>query len=329
MRINLALQGGGAIGALTWGVLDRLLEEPDVSFEAISGTSAGAMNAVALAHGLYSGGADGAKETLEAFWTEIGETGLSLPLTVPTVPYGPSASRVFLHFTRFLSPYQFNPLGLNPLRTIVERSFDFPRLNEGPIKLFIGATHVRTGSLKLFTHRELDPARLLASACLPAINHAIEIDGESYWDGGYTANPALYPLVYECEGQDILAILLQPLNRPRTPTAAETIRSRIAEIHLNASFLQEMRGLMLARAEASRSRFPMGRLERRLRELRFHVIDADDLTSSLNAEKALNVHPRFLRQLKEEGRHRAEEWLRRHSSAVGHRSTVDLASLVG
>jgi NTE family protein len=331
--INLALQGGGALGALTWGVLDRLLEEPGLRIEGISGSSAGAMNAVALAHGLTLGGAEGARRTLDEFWTAVGK--LAYPVQIPVSDHPPGGlvpvpPKFLLGLSRFFSPYQLNPLDINPLRPIVERLFDFEALRKGSaVKLFIGATRVRTGTLRLFTQRELSAEHLVASACLPTLNQAVQIDGEPYWDGGYAGNPALYPLLYDCRAADIVVVLLQPLERSPIPTQIDAIRGRITEIHFNSSFLREMRGIMLAREQARRSLLPLGRLERRLRALRLHLIDADDLVSRLSVEKALNASLAFLLRLKEEGRQRAQAWLRAHSGHLGRRSTVDMAQLFG
>jgi NTE family protein len=331
--INLALQGGGALGALTWGVLDRLLEEPRLHIEGISGSSAGAMNAVAVAHGLTQGGAEAARKTLDGFWTAVGK--LAYPVQVPLSdhpPVGlvPAPPKFLLGLSRFFSPYQLNPLDINPLRHIVERLFDFEALRKrSAVKLFIGATRVRTGTLRLFTHRELSAQHLVASACLPTLNQAVEIDGEPYWDGGYAGNPALYPLLYDCRAADIVVVMLQPLERSRIPTDIDAIRGRITEIHFNSSFLREMRGILLAREQARRSLLPLGRLERRLRALRFHLIDTDDLVSRLSVDKALNASLVFLLRLKEQGRQRAEAWLRTHSYHLGRRSSIDLHRFFG
>jgi len=329
--INLALQGGGALGALTWGVLDRLLEEPDLAIEGVSGSSAGAMNAVALAHGLTTGGAEGARQTLDAFWTAVGNASYPISGALsegPPAGLVPSPSKFLLGLSRFFSPYQLNPFDINPLRSIVERLFDFERLRRRcPIKLFIGATRVRSGALRIFTTGELTADHLLASACLPALSHAVEIDGDAYWDGAYAGNPALYPLIHRCRSADIVVVMLQPLNRPGLPTTAEGIRNRIAEINLNATFLREMRSIWLARQQALRSLLPFGRLERRLRALRFHLVEMEDLVSKLRTEKSLNASLPFLLRLRDEGRARAHAWLRNEASRVGRRATLDLARL--
>jgi NTE family protein len=331
-RINLALQGGGALGAITWGVLDRLLEEPDIAFEGISGASAGAMNAAALAHGWAEGGAAGARRALAAFWTAIGDASyaVQLPFT-PGLPAGfaHSPTTFLLGLTRFFSPQEINPFDINPLRAIVKRLFDFERLRRAsPVRLFVAATHVRRGSLRVFTERELTAEHLLASACLPTLHHPVVIDGEDYWDGGYTGNPPIYPLVYDCAAADLLLVMLLPRERAETPSSVESIRARVTEISFNAAFLREMRGLALARERAMRGWWPLG-LERRLRALKFHVIDTEDLVGGLSGAKAMDTSLGFLQQLRDEGRARADAWLSQHGRSIGRRSSADIAGLFG
>ena len=324
--INLALQGGGALGAFTWGVLDRLLQEPQLDFEAVSGSSAGAMNAVALAHGLSEGGRDGARQQLEAFWTAVG--GASYPVQASLAsepPTGLTPSKFLLGLTRFFSPYQLNPFDINPLRSIIERLFDFERIRRAsPLRLFVGATQVKTGALRIFRDHELAAEHLLASACLPALNQAVLIDGEAYWDGGYTGNPPLHPLVNECAARDLAIVQLLPLWRPATPTTADAIRSRLTEIHFNTTFLTEMRDLALSLRAARRPTLMRGRLEQRLLQLNLHMIETDESVSQLNVEKTMNTSLPFLLRLKEHGRARCEAWLASYRAALGRRSTLDL-----
>lgn len=324
--INLALQGGGALGALTWGMLDRLLEEPRIGIEAISATSAGAMNAAVLASGFCNGGPAGARASLSEFWHAVGSSGYSLPSGNAALATGPA--RMLAGLTRMFSPYQLNPFDINPLRSIVARLVDFPAIrSRKAIRLFIAATRVRTGALRLFENRELSEDALLASACLPTLHHAIEIDGEAYWDGGYSGNPALYPLVYRSRSPSILVMLLQPLEREDVPTSAEAIRSRLTEFQFNAPFLREMRGLVLARAQVRKQRLVMGGLSRRLRDLDFHILEAADLIGRLQVEKTLNVDLGFLLKLRDAGRARAEAWLAANLGKVGRQSSVDLERL--
>jgi NTE family protein len=328
--INLALQGGGALGAFTWGVLDRLLEVPDLGFEAISGSSAGAMNALALAQGLADGGPEGAKEKLEALWTAVGAASYPVQPSLATQPAGGTGliatqTKFLLGLTRFFSPYQLNPFDINPLRAIIERLFDFERIRwASPVRLFVGATQVKTGALRIFREHELAVEHLLASACLPAINQAVLVDGEAYWDGGYTGNPPLHPLVTNCRSRDLLIVLLLPLWRPSTPTSADAIRSRLTEIHFNTTFLTEMRDFALSLRAARGPTLLRGRLERRLLELNLHLIETDEKVSQLEIEKTLNTSLPFLQRLKAEGRARAESWLAQNEGALGRRSTLDM-----
>lgn len=330
--LNLALQGGGAHGAFTWGVLDALLEDGRFEFEGISGTSAGAMNAVVLAHGLLEGGREGARAALNGFWEAVaGQAPFDLASTTSNgdvASFSP-ATRMMMHWARYFSPHQLNPFDINPLRTILSARIDFERLRAAsPLKLFVAATHANTGKLRLFETAELSPDALLASACLPTVSRAIEIDGEPYWDGGYSANPAVFPLFYDCEANDILLVLLAPLLHGETPHTAEEIRSRSLDLAFNATFLREMRMYAHAREFASRSLIPpIGRLELRLKNTCFHLVEAEDLMSSLAAETRLATSLSFLEMLRDQGRHNAAAWLDAHAGNVGHRSSVDIRKL--
>ncbi|HWA11594.1 MAG TPA: patatin-like phospholipase family protein [Burkholderiales bacterium] len=326
--VNLALQGGGALGALTWGVLDRLLEEKQIGFEAISGASAGAMNAAVLASGFVRGGREGARESLDAFWNAIGTSRYGLPAPAGNVALLPGPSRLLVGLTRMFSPYQLNPFDINPLRNIVSRLVDFEALRSpGAIRLFVAATRVSTGALRVFGNAELTEDALLASACLPALHHAIEIDGEAYWDGGYSGNPPIYPLVYHCDCPSIVIVMLQPLRRQELPVSVEAIRNRLTEFQFNAPFQREMRNFALAREELQKEHLPLGRLARRLKGLDFHLIEADDLISRMQVEKSLNVDRAFLLKLRDEGRTRADAWLAAHGGQIGRASTLDLSAM--
>ena len=321
--LNLALQGGGALGALTWGVLDRLLEEPRLRFEAISGTSAGAMNAAALASGWAKGGQSGARDTLSSFWEAVGSANYR-------VSAGSGASAQFmLDLARLFSPYQLNPFDINPLRKIISEHIDFEALrSRRAIRLFIAATRLSTGTLKLFENAELSTEALLASACLPTLSQAIEIDGESYWDGAYSGNPAIYPLLYQCRASDIMVVRLQPMQREELPTSADAIRARMVDFQFNAAFLREMRSVALAKRELEKEWLPLGKLGRRLKRLNFHLIEADDLIGKMRVEKSLNADLAFLLKLKEEGRTRADAWLEQSAGHLGQRSSIDLNAFV-
>ena len=324
---------GGAHGAYTWGVLDRLLEA-GIRIEGISGTSAGAMNAVALAHGWTAGGADGARAALADFWQAVGDSvpfhvELLNSLNSTTDGALPTPMNVMMGFMRLFSPYQLNPFELNPLRDVVRAQFDFERLRcDCPLKLFIAATTVRTGKVRLFHTAELSEAALLASACLPTLHHAVEIDGEHYWDGGFTANPAIYPLLYECTAPDILMVLLNPLQRDDAPRSAEDISARSMELGFSTTFLREMRMIAHARQYIAETAgwMPLGRLERKLVGQRFHLIEARELAEAGSTSK-LNAASGFLTELHTLGRSRADEWLRKQYRHVGRKETVDVARL--
>lgn len=328
-RLNLALQGGGAHGAFTWGVLDALLEDPRLRFEGLSGSSAGAMNAVVLAHGWATGGRDGARQALADFWTAIGRqipfgmvvhgSGEAISLSV--------ASKLLAGWAGCFTPAQLNPLDLNPLRDVLAKQIDFERLRrDSPFKLFIGATNANTGKLRVFRDHELGIEVLLASACLPKIHAAVQIDAEAYWDGGYSANPALFPLV-RCGVPDLLIVSLATMVHAAAPVSADDIRARALEFAFNAGFQREARLLGEAAAEARASWWPGGALERRLRRLRTHLIDADDALAALPGETRLIAHLPFLEHLRDLGRERAQRWLDDAGRAVGHTSSVDLARL--
>lgn len=331
--LSLALQGGGAHGAYTWGVLDRLLEA-GIAIEGVSGTSAGAMNAVALAQGWTTGGADGARAALETFWLAVGDSvpfHLELLQSLSAAGDGslPTPMSMMLGMTRYFSPYQFNPFELNPLRDVVREQFDFERLRRDcPLKLFIAATAVRSGKVRLFHTAELSEEALLASACLPTLHHAVEINGEFYWDGGFTANPAVYPLVYECESQDILLVLLDPLELEAPPRSATEIAGRTMELGFSTTFMREMRMIAQARTYIRNKRGwrPAGPLERELAGLRFHLIEARELGENGRASK-LNAATGFLLQLRDLGRARADEWVQAHLAEVGRKPTVDIERL--
>ncbi|QDZ27395.1 patatin-like phospholipase family protein [Noviherbaspirillum sp. UKPF54] len=336
--ITLALQGGGSHGAFTWGVLDRLLEDERIDIEGISGASAGAMNAVVLAHGLTTDGRDGARRALREFWTSVAASApfaaipdyLLPPQGLNTGAEPPPAYKAMLPLMRLLSPHQLNPFDINPLRDILARQIDFERLRaECPVRLFIAATQVSAGTLRLFRNRQLTLDVLLASACLPLLHRAVEIDGEAYWDGGLTANPPLFPLLHKCTARDILVVLLHPHPSTRTPVTANDIWQRQTEMGFSSTFFTELQGVLLAQREARRSWFSLGPLERRLRSLNMHVIESQELMSQLGTHSKLNAHPSFINSLHEEGRQRAQIWLDDNFEQIGVRSSFNLAQLFG
>ena len=331
--VNLALQGGGAHGAFTWGVLDYLLQDGRHRFEGASGTSAGAMNAVVLAHGLMQGGPDGARQALADFWTAVAN---SVPFDLVTRSIDGKDFRVspavnfLLDLTRYFSPSQLNPFDLNPLRDVIEAQIDFERLRvDSPLKLFVAATHANNGTVRIFKNAELSADAVLASACLPTIHHAIDIGGEPYWDGGYSANPAIYPLFYECTSPDILLVLLSPNKLGDKPQSAREIQARAVDIAFNSAFRREMAMITRAREYAGASPLRLGRLERRLHKLRFHLIEAERHMRTLPYESKLAAHLPFFESLRDKGRERARRWLRSTHADVGRKSSLNLASVFG
>lgn len=333
--LSLALQGGGAHGAYSWGVLDCLLEDGRFDFDGLSGTSAGAMNAVVLADGLMWGGRQGARVALEHFWHAVSASvpmELSIPnLTGEGVALLP-ATRMMLNWTQYLSPYQLNPLNFNPLRDILREQVDFAGLaRHSPLKLFIAATNARTGQLRLFRNSELSLDAVLASACLPMLHHAIEIDGEPYWDGGYSANPAVFPLFYECQSRDILLVLLAPRVYGDTPTTVEEIRARTLELAFNTSVLREM--LLFANviryAEARPGVGGSDSIEGRILDTRFHLIEAEDLLKQFGSETKVAADWSFLRTLHDIGYAEARRWLDQQGDLVGSRTSFDLVQRFG
>jgi NTE family protein len=330
--LNLALQGGGAHGAFTWGVLDTLLEAPRLEFEGLSGSSAGAINAAVLADGWVKGGREGAREALAAFWTELAQllpAGLVAQGDGDTTRLSPAA-RWMASWAALFTPAQLNPLGVNPLRKLLARRIDFEGLRaHSPFKLFIGATQANSGKLRIFREHELTVDMLLASACLPKMHHPIDIEGEPYWDGGYSANPAVFPLFYECACEDVLLVLLSPLERDYAPRTAAEIDQRIAELSFNATFMREMQTFARAVQFADHASAVSGSLERKLQSLRFHMIDTSELAALQRTETKALAHRPFLEFLRAQGRERADAWLAKDSAQIGNRSTVDLGKWFG
>ncbi len=329
--INLALQGGGAHGAFTWGVLDYLLEDGRLCIDGVSGTSAGAMNAVALAHGLLEGGADGAREALTKFWyavaTKMPFTATVNGLSGKGVAVNP-AYRGLLYWTKYFAPAYLNPFDINPLRDIIKSQIDFTRLRaHSPVHLFIAATHANSGRLRLFRSHEITADAVLASACLPTLYRAVEIDGEPYWDGGYAANPAIYPLFYECRARDIVLVLLSQLNYVETPNTAQDINARLLEFAFTGTFLREMRMFAYLREYVKRCWLPAGRIQRRILSKNFHIIEAHEHFAGLKPDTRYAANLQFFCELKELGRGCARTWFERHHASVGRHSTVDVSAL--
>jgi NTE family protein len=327
--VNLALQGGGAHGAFAWGVLDRLLEDERIVFEGISATSAGAMNATVTAYGLTIGGREGAKQTLAQFWRGVSEAAAWSPLQPSlldrlTRNHSMGNSPAFIFFdmmTRFLSPYQFNPLNYNPLRDVLEQTIDFARLRkDNEVKLFLCATNVRTGKVKIFKNDEITASAVLASGCLPFLFQAVEIDGEAYWDGGYMGNPAIFPLIYDCQSADIIVVHITPIIREELPRTGGDILNRLNEISFNSSLMREMRAIAFVTDLIDSGTLGGKKMQRVL----VHAIEADALMKDLGVASKLNADWEFLTHLRDAGRERAEEWLSAHFDHLGKCSTVDI-----
>ena len=331
--INIALQGGGAHGAFTWGVLDRILEDDRLDIDGISGTSAGAMNAAVLAYGRMMGGAQGARDALASFWRDISHAG-RLYSPVRQMPweawfggFNMDQSPAFALFdavTRSVSPYQFNPFDFNPLRDIVAANVDFETLATCKnTKLFIGTTSVRTGKVRVFNTAEMSLDVIMASACLPFLFKAVEIDGDHYWDGGYSGNPALFPFFYRSRCNDILIVHVNPIIRPDVPTTAPDIMNRVNEVSFNGALLKELRAIDFVRKLLDEG-WLKDEYADRLRRIYVHSVRADAVMCDLSVASKFNVDWDFLTHLRDRGRAVAETWLAAHADDVGQRSTVDL-----
>ncbi|MDR3387068.1 MAG: patatin-like phospholipase family protein [Rudaea sp.] len=318
--INLALQGGGAHGAFTWGVLDRLLEEAWLSFDGISATSSGAMNALALVQGWMDGGREGARAGLAALWEAIARE-TSLMRWAFSGPGGRTAETMLLGLTRYFTPKEINPLDYNPVRKIAAALFDFERLrSQSPVEIFLAATRVRDGRLVLFDKTALSLETLLASTCLPQLVAPVEIGGEMYWDGGYAGNPAMEPLLYRCRAADILCVLVQPLERAEPPRSVREIEERVVELGFSTTFLRELDTLWMAKRSLART-FSLSWLGRRLKCLRLHMIEPGESLDAYSAKTRANARIEFLRDLRDLGRNSAQVWLGANASALGRQGT--------
>ena len=328
--LNLALQGGGSHGAFAWGVLDRLLEEDNLYFDGISGTSAGAANAVVLCDGFAAGGRQGAKEALRRYWERVSDLWSRGPFKPPLIngrnsDFGLENSpgfRFIEPMTHFASPYQLNPFNYNPLKDLLEQVIDFDRVRgQTALKLFICATDVETAKVKIFPGKELRADHVLASTCLPLLMQAVEVEGNYYWDGMYSGNPAIYPLVYECQSRDILLVHITPAQRPGVPTTSPAIMNRMQEISSNTSLIREMR--MIA---SYNKLIEQGRMEGGKRML-MHVIEAEEFIRAFSWSSRLNADWDFLLHLYNIGRVRADQWLEANFDRLGIESTVDLDTI--
>lgn len=332
--VNLALQGGGAHGAFTWGVLDKLFEDGRIWVEAISGTSAGAMNAVVASQGMYDGGGEGARAELERFWRKVSRAGQASP--IQRSPFDvlagnwsldSSPAYVWLDLVnRVASPYDTNPLEINPLRDLVEEFVDFEKVRDcEDMPIFISATNVETGRVRVFKREEITLDVVMASACLPFMFHAVEIDGVPYWDGGYMGNPVLFPFINESPCDDVVIVQINPVIRKGTPRTAREILNRVNEITFNSSLMKELRSIDFVDRLIDE-----GLLEdTEYCRIHVHIIEADEEMKALGASSKLNSEWAFLVHLRDIGRRTAAEWIDRNFDDLGHRSTVNLRTMFG
>lgn len=328
-KLNLALQGGGSHGAYTWGILDRLMDEEDIDVVGISGTSAGAMNAAIFANGFTKGGRAGAKTALEAFWRDVSLAGMAglpfqqSPMALMSGSYNFKDSLGYSAFdalTRTFSPYELNPLNVNPLKMILDMHLDLDALKNSKIELFVSATSVHTGRERVFHCHEVTPEALLASACMPFLFQAVEIDGEPYWDGGYMGNPSIWPLIYHTPVSDVLLVQINPITRLETPKTAYAITNRLNEITFNSSLIAEMRAINFVSKLVHENRLD----KNKYRDVRMHVVAAGEVLKDLDSSSKMNPRWDFLTYMRDHGRNQMDKWLAAHKSKIGHKGTVDI-----
>ena len=329
--VNLALQGGGAHGAFTWGVLDQLLDDGRLEIEGISGASAGAVNAVMLADGLTGGGPDEARQRLADFWRAVSVDGhlggLQRGVVERLFPFVPREGPWFGTVSRMLSPYDLNPLNINPLKELVERFVDFDAIRGDPrLELFISATNVQTGEQRVFTRAEVSAQVVMASAALPLLFRAVEIDGVPYWDGGYSGNPVIVPFLCATATEDVLIVQINPRERREVPTRTREIVSRVNEISFNASLLSDLRGVAFVNRLIDEGRLPRGTRPGEFRRLRLHRIVMEDLGERFSARDTLKTDYEHFETLRKLGQRAARRFLDAHFSDIGRRSTIDFAA---
>ncbi len=335
-KVNLAFQGGGSHGAVTWGVADRLLEDDRIDIDAISGSSAGAVNAAAVAYGLHKGGCEGAREALDAIWKRISEAGeLYSPVRANLFSMHPGSDDLFNTIsyqffdtlTRSFSPYQFNPFDINPLRRILEDCIDFESLRHCKVtKLFIAATNVRTGKVHVFETKDASTSVVCASACLPFLFKAVEVDGEHYWDGGYMGNPVLFPFFYEAESSDVIIVHVNPLERDEVPVTAPEIMNRLNEINFNSSLLRELRAIGFVHKLLDDG-WIKDEYRDRLRDIRIHSVRSDRALTEYDVSSKFRTDWAFLTALKQKGRDIADAWLEENFDKIGKESSIDLRQM--
>lgn len=330
--LNLALQGGGAHAAFTWGVLDKILEDGRIDIEGISGTSAGAINAVAIADGYTKNGIDGAREALDNFWTKLSDLGrFSMIQRTPwskfsndwSLDYSPGRM-MFDSFTGTFSPYEFNPMNINPLLDLIKSEIDFDHVHACQnFELFICATNVRSGKTKVFKNSEITAESVMASCCLPEIYQAVEIDGEAYWDGGYMGNPPLYPLFYETECSDILLVEVNPIEIQEIPRTTRSIHNRLNEITFNATLLRELRTVEFVSRLIDEGKLNSDEYMR----VKMHAIEPAQEMQELSSSSKLNLELEFLHYLRDLGRESAASWLKTNFAKIGKESSLNLRKM--
>jgi NTE family protein len=332
-RINLALQGGGAHGAFTWGVLEHLLGDERLQIEGVSGTSSGGMNAIMLTDGLARGGRAEAQKRLADFWRSVSSTGDLPPmqravmerLLAFTPVDGSPVQAWFDLMSRYFSPYDFNPLNINPLKDLVERFVDFKAVQSFPdIQLFISATNVQTGRVRIFPREKVTADAVMASACLPELFHAVEIDGVPYWDGGYLGNPVIFPFFGTTQTEDVLVVQINPLVRQKTPTSSAEILNRLNEITFNSPLIAEYRAMEFVARLIDQGRLPRGTGPGQYRRINVHRIVLDSLGTQFVASSKMTTDYDFFDMLRTNGRRAARRFLDEHFDDIGVKSTVDL-----
>ena len=331
--ISLALQGGGSHGAFTWGVLDRMLEDERIDVEAVSGTSAGAMNAAVLISGLAQGGRQGARDALDKFWRTVsGYAGFS-PIRRTWADqlsgnwnFDNSPGYQWTNWlSQFVSPYQSNPLNIHPLREILQQQVDIDAIRQyADTRIFIAATNVRTGRSRIFDKNDLSVDALLASACLPHLYQAIHIDGDAYWDGGYMGNPSIWPLIYKAETADVVLVQITPIERDEVPYNTADINNRLDEIAFNSSLIHEMRAIAFVQRLLEHDALTEPYASR-YKNVRMHMVGDPEGLKALGASSKLNAEPRFVEHLKQMGRDSADRWLGKHFESLGKKSTLNIA----
>ncbi|QCI64500.1 patatin-like phospholipase family protein [Phreatobacter stygius] len=332
-RINLALQGGGAHGAFTWGVLDGLLSDMRLTIDGVTGASAGAINAVLLADGLAAGGPIAAQDRLSAFWKATSIDGNMAPLQRQVIdrlfsvmPYAGSPMEAWMNsMQRFFSPYDLNPFDINPLQDLIHQFVDFERLAAyDRLQVFIAATNVTTGKLALFSRERMTCKAVMASACLPMLFKAVEIDGVPYWDGGYMGNPPIFPLFRTTEAEDVILVQINPVVRQETPTSSRDIVNRVNEITFNSSLQSELRAVEFVSRLVAEGKLPHGRRPGQYRHVKMHRIALGDAIEGLTASSKTTTDYDFFLQLRDAGRLAAKHFLDTHYDDLGVRSTLDL-----